>query len=298
MAKISVVVDAYNKEKDLPRCLNSVKGLADEILVCDEESTDNTVGIAKAYGARVVTHKTVPYVELIRNFEVSKASGDWILVLDPDEEVPKTLATHLLKVVKTPKADYYRLPRKNMIFGKWMRYSRWWPDYNIRFFKKGKVSWSEEIHAVPITLGKGADMPEKEELAIVHHHYDSIEQYIERMNRYTLAQAEMKIGAGYKFTWSDLIRKPAAEFLSRYFSGQGYKDGVHGLALSLLQAFSELVLYLKVWQKEKFRQEDPGAKEVVATMTKEGKELRYWQADAMLRETGNIFYRIRRKLKI
>lgn len=298
MTKISVVIDTYNKEKDLPRCLASVKNFADEIVVCDENSTDKTVEIARKFGAKIITHKTVPYVELIRNFEVSKATGEWILVLDPDEEVPASLAKELKKIVNKPKADYFRLPRKNMVFGKWLRHSRWWPDYNIRFFKNGHVSWSEEIHVVPLTTGQGTDIPDEEQFAITHHHYESIEQYIERMNRYTSAQSQKLTTEDYKFVWTDLFRKPVGEFLSRYFFGQGYKDGVHGLAVSLLQAFSELVVYLKVWQIGNFIDKDIPLKEIIGQIKKEGKEINYWQSDAMLRETGNPIYRVRRKLKI
>ena len=127
-----------------------------------------------------------------------------------------------------------------------MKYSRWWPDYNIRLFKKGSVSWNEVIHAVPMTQGIGGELEAKEELSIVHHHYDSVEQYVERMNRYTSRHAELRVKEGYKLVWKDLIVKPANEFFSRYFFGEGYKDGLHGIALSFLQAFSELVLYLKI----------------------------------------------------
>ena len=132
-----------------------------------------------------------------------------------------------------------------------MRHSRWWPDYNIRLFKKGFVSWNEVIHTVPMTQGIGSDFEEKEEFAIVHHNYDSIEQYLERMNQYSSQHAILKIKEGYRFLWKDVILKPSNEFLSRYFFGEGYKDGLHGLALSLLQAFSELTVYLKIWQKDK-----------------------------------------------
>ena len=298
MVKLSVVVDTYNKEKDLARCLESVTGLADEIVVCDEESTDNTVEIAKRFGAKIVTHKTVPYVELIRNFEVSKALGEWILIVDPDEEIPTSLVKKIRDTLKNPKADYYRLLRKNIVFGKWLKHSRWWPDYNIRLFRKGYVSWSEVIHAVPITKGRGRDFQEKEDFAIIHYHYETIEQYVERMNRYTSAQAEMKISEGHKFSWKDLITKPADEFLSRYFFGGGYKDGVHGLAVSLLQGFSEAAVYLKVWQHEKFRQTEPNLTDIVSTMRKKEKDFRYWQADASFNENRSLIEKIRRRLRI
>lgn len=298
MNNLSVVVNAQNVEKDLPRALASVKNIADEIVVVDQESTDKTADIAKKFGAKVFNYKKVEYVELARNFAVSKATEDWVLVLDPDEEVPQGLVLEIRKILKNPKADYYRIPRKNMIFGKWIKHSRWWPDYQIRLFKKGSVSWNEIIHAVPMTQGEGSEIEEKEELAIIHHNYDSIEQFIERLNRYTSVHSELLIKGGYKFIWTDLIDKPFKEFVSRYFSGEGYKDGVHGLALSLLQAFSELTLYLKIWQKEKFTDENPKLSEVVSTLRSQEKDLHFWESDASYKESKKFSDRLRRKLRI
>lgn len=298
MNTLSVVINAQDAEKDLLRALASVKNIADEIVVVDQGSTDKTAEIAKEFGAKVVSFKKVEYVELVRNFAISKATKDWVLVLDPDEEVTQNLAQEIQKILKDPKADYYRIPRKNIIFGKWMKYSRWWPDMNIRLFKKGSVSWNEIIHAVPMTQGKGGEMEAKDGTAIIHHHYDSVEQYIERMNRYTTQQAKLKVKDGYRFSWKDLIAKPANEFLSRYFSGEGYKDGIHGLALSLLQAFSELILYLKIWQKEKFVGEELKLNEIIKVLRDEEKDIHYWQNDAVYKKTGNITDRIRRKLRI
>lgn len=295
---ISVVINTLNEAKSLPVAITSIKSFADEIVVCDMESDDDTREIATKLGAKVFTHKRLPYVEPARNFAISKATGDWILILDVDEEVPASLAKKIKEVFKNSQADYYRIPRKNIIFGKWLQYSRWWPDYNIRLFKKGAVSWNEVIHAVPITQGRGQDLPDKEEFSIVHHHYDSIEKYVEHLNRYTSVQSELKIKEGYKFNWQDLIGKPANEFFSRYFMGEGYKDGLHGLALSLLQGFSELVLYLKVWQAEKFKDEDLKLGSVIHEMRKKEKELHYWQSDAMYKVTGKLSERIKRKLRI
>lgn len=296
--KISVVINTLNEAENLPRAIASVKGIANEILVCDMESTDGTPEIAKKLGAKVINHEDVGYVEPARNFAISKADGDWILILDADEEITKDLRNEIEKEIKNPRADYYRIPRKNIIFGKWMKHSRWWPDYNIRFFKKGSVSWSEIIHAVPMTTGVGAELPDKEELAIVHHHYDSIEQYMERLNRYTTVQAEIKSRGGYEFGYLDLIRKLANEFLSRFFFGEAYKDGLHGFAVSLLQAFSEVVLYLKIWQKSGFKEEKIEIVNIKNEVRKVRRDFNHWFADASFIETGNVMELIKRKFKI
>jgi (heptosyl)LPS beta-1,4-glucosyltransferase len=286
MGKISVVINTLNEEKNLARAIGSIRQLADEIVVVDMESDDRTVEVAKKLGAKVFNHKRISYVEPARNFGISKvADGErsrtsWILILDPDEEISPGLSKNLRKIVKSAnrrtEADYYRIPRKNIIFGKWIKHSRWWPDYKIRFFKKGFVSWNETIHSVPMTQGKGADLPAKEEFALIHHNYFSVEQYLERMNRYTHVQAEELLKNGYVFSWQDLLIKPMGEFLSRYFAGEGYKDGIHGLALALLQGFSETVLYLKIWQKQGFREKEIGRKEIRNEFKKIVKDLKWW----------------------
>lgn len=298
MEKISVVINTLNEEKNLAKALASVRQLADEIVVCDMESDDKTQEIAKKAGAKVYEYKRTGYVEPARNFALRQAQGKLILILDADEILPEKLAKKLKEIAKAPNADYYRIPRKNIIFGKWIKHSRWWPDYNIRFFKKGFVSWSEVIHSVPVTKGRGLDLEANERNAIIHYNYYSINQFVERLNRYTELHSILKIKDGYKFDWSDLIKKPMNEFLSRYFQGEGYKDGLHGLALAGLQAFSEFVMYLKVWEKQKFEEVEVKADDVIGEMKESESDLHYWQADTLLKEVGGLKNRIKRKFKL
>ena len=119
-------------------------------------------------------------------------------------------------------------------------------------FKKGSVAWDDTIHSIPFTRGIGADLPAEENLALIHHHYDSISQYVDKLNRYTDYQMTVVLERGYNFNWVDLWHKPFAEFINQFFARRGYADGIHGLALAGLQGFSELVLYLKLWQHSQF----------------------------------------------
>lgn len=300
VATVTAVINTLNEEKNLPRAINSVKDFVDEIVVVDMNSDDNTQKLARALGAKVYEHERTHYVEPARNFAISKATSDWILVLDADERIPHTLVRKLNKVIKDAKVDYYRIPRKNIIFGKWIKNSRWWPDYNIRFFKKGFVSWNEVIHTVPMTTGEGIDLKPLEKNAIIHYHYKTIDQYVERLNRYTSLHAKLKAKEGYKFQWQDVILRPSDEFLSRYFSGKGYKDGLHGLALASLQAFSELVLYLKIWQLEDFEKQTPSVGEVIKTISQTQADLNYWKADTLINEgkTNQYIQALKRKFKL
>ena len=286
MGAISVVINTLNEEENLPRALASVKNLADEVIVVDMQSGDKTVEIAKQFGAQVYSHERTGYVEPARNFAIDKATKDWVLIMDADEEVSDTLASKLKQIVKNPQADYYRLPRKNINFRRWIKNSRWWPDYNIRFFKKGTVTWNEIIHSVPMTTGKGEDLAVEDKYAILHYNYTSISKYIERMNRYTDIQARMLLAKEYKFNWRDLIRRPTQEFLSRYFAGEGYKDGLHGLSLALLQSFSELTLYLKIWQSEQFKPEALDVRELSKETKRAKRELDWWIIDSLIKSGG------------
>ncbi len=133
--KISVVVCTYNDEDKIARCLDSVS-FADEIVVVDDGSRDKTIELASKYTKNIFKHKSVGYVEPVRNFAISKATGDWILVVDSDEVIGEKLAKEIREFSKETEFSFVEVPRKNIIFGKWMKASMWWPDYNIRFFKK------------------------------------------------------------------------------------------------------------------------------------------------------------------
>lgn len=295
MLGISVVINTLNEEKNIQRAIKSVNW-AQEIIVCDMFSTDKTVEIAKKLGAKVVFHKKLSYVEPARNFAVSKASNDWVLVLDPDEEVVDSLKNRLIGIAsKMEQIDYVRIPRRNLIFGHWMQASMWWPDLNIRFFRKGKVEWSNKIHKPPQVQGEGLDLSTDEKWAIIHHHYESLSQFLERMARYTKVQADELYEEGYKFNWQDLIRKPLSEFLSRFFVGHGFEDGLHGLALSLLQAFSFVVVYLRVWEMEKFNPQIMDLPKLKELSSESGKEIDYWFNNANL--SKNTFKRFFQKLR-
>ena len=288
-SNISVVINTFNEAGNIGRAIKSVK-FASEIIVCDMYSDDETAKIAKSAGAKVFLHKRVGFVEPARNFAISKASNSWVFILDADEEIPQTLAKRLKELAeKNISANFVEIPRKNIIFGSWLQASFWWPDYQIRFFKKKSVLWNDKIHSKPQTKGEGLKLPEEEDFAIVHHNYKSIFQFIERLNRYTEIEAKQLLSEGYKFSWTDLIQKPTSEFLSRFFANKGYLDGIHGLALSLLQAASFLVVYLKVWEKDGFKEESLSLKEIDEERKKASEGFNFWIKE--LKSGGNIFRR-------
>lgn len=300
VSHVSVVINTLNEEKNIRKTIESLSW-AEEIVIVDDGSTDRTYEVLLSLkkerpNLKIFKHKSEGFVEPARNFAISKAKNDWILVLDSDEEVPVSLAKRLQEVANaTKQIDYVGIPRKNIIFGHFMRHSGWWPDMNIRFFKKGAVKWTDKIHRPPETLGQGIDLPADEKYAIIHNSYKTISQFIERMNRYTTIQAKELKDEGYNFDWKDLFEKPMGEFLSRFFANEGYKDGLHGLSLSLLQAFSFLVMYLKLWEMDKFRKQEINLSEVNNLKNQSAEAFNYWIKK--LKYPGNFFGRIFKKIK-
>lgn len=252
MNKISVVISTYNSAKDIKACLDSVKW-ADEIVVVDDGSTDNTVEIAKHYTKHIFHHKSVGYVEPARNFAISKATGDWLLIVDADEVIPQTLAKKLQEIASEEQTfTHVLIPRKNIIFGKWMQHTGWWPDHQIRFFKRGTVTWKDEIHSIPNVKGSGITL-EGENNAIVHVQYTTVTQFITKnYGIYAPQEARELLKKGYTFSYADAIRFPSREFLSRYFAREGYKDGFHGLVMSILMSIYHFILFLHLWEAKQF----------------------------------------------
>lgn len=295
MAKLSVVINTFNEEKNIERAIKSVN-FADEILICDMYSDDNTAVIAKKLGAKIIFHKRVGFVEPARNFAISKAAGDWILVLDADEEIPDSLKDKIIEIIsKDGVVTHVEIPRLNIIFGKTMKAALWWPDYHIRLFQKDSVIWGSKIHSKPKTEGQGLRLSEIDRFAIIHHHYDTVSQFLQRMDRYTTVQAKELKESGYEFDWKDLITKPLGEFLSRFFAGRGFEDGLHGLSLSLLQAFSHLVMYLKVWELKDFPQKSINFDELRTQSQKSGAEIEHWLKYGNL--SSNKLKRVLQKIK-
>lgn len=294
---ISAVLNTYNEEKNIERCLSSLGSFADEIILVDMGSKDQTLDKARKFDVKISHHPYTGFVEPARNYAIGKARGDWIFLIDADEEATNSLKSRLKKLSSLEDKSYFRIPRKNIIFGSWIKHAYWWPDYQIRFFKKGAVSWGDKIHSIPMTRGGGYDLNPEEENAVIHYNYQTVEQFIERLNRYTNIQAKELYLEGHKFSWKKLIGKSTQEFISRYFQGEGYKDGVHGLVISLLQAVSEIVLYAKLWELEGFSEEKVDIEELEKQLDERNKEEKFWIIDKKLKKEISPLSKLKLKLE-
>jgi glycosyltransferase involved in cell wall biosynthesis len=146
--KLSVVITAYNEEENIKDCLESAREIADEIIVVDNNSSDTTSEIAKKYTKDVFNQENNPEkIDVQKNFGFSKAKGDWILSLDADERITDDLAKEIKSAIDSDdETTGYWIPRKNIIFGKWIKNDMWWPDYQLKLFKKGKGKYTDGVH--------------------------------------------------------------------------------------------------------------------------------------------------------
>lgn len=296
MATITAVVHTRNSDKTLDLCLRSV-AWCDEIFVVDMGSTDKTVAIAKKYGAKVYEVKSdYGFADPIRNEYLGKVKTDWTLIVDSDEEVPDTLAAKLKDLMQVSTVSGYSLPRKNIIFGRWIEHTGYWPDYIVRFFKTGQAIYPPQVHAQPIVDGRHDFIPPEEGLALIHHHYNTIFDFVNRLNTYTSLEVEKLTKHGKTYSAREALREFFAELHRRFFQMQGYKDGSYGLTLSLLSGVYQMVSYLKAWEVSKI--EDGVALETVEEEVTEACDAAsYWVANERLKVEKKALPRIGLKLR-
>ena len=246
MATLSVVLITLNEEANIKRCLESVRW-ADEIIVVDSFSSDRTVDVAKQFTPHVYQQE---YPGSTRQMEkgIQYATGDWILFIDGDEEVSFELSEEIQQMLERGTVmTGYELLRKPRAFGKWIYHGGWYPDYQLRLLRKDSYTVNhEEVHGGFFTKGSHTRMR-----GIVYHYtYETIEEYVGKMNEYTSLQVSNRI-KGYSSVgahWYNFFLSPASHFLRMFFSKKGYRDGFHGFLLAVLDALYSMVLYMKVWE--------------------------------------------------
>ncbi len=292
---ISVVISTRNRAASLERTLASVKGLADEIIVIDNESEDETAAVAKKFRAKVFTRPNNLMLNVNKNFGFSKATGDWILCLDDDEELTLELKKEMQDAVRNTKDIVgYWVPRRNIIFGRWIEHGIWWPDRQLRLFKRGMGTYKEQhVHEYIEVVGRTENLSHP----YIHHNYDSLSQYLEKMQHiYTANEVDKYVKLGYRIHWYDAVRFPLSDFLKLYFAQSGYKDGLHGLVLAMLQAFYSFIIFVKLWEREKFLPREVGLPSVIREFIRSAQEMRYWMRTATMSESTDFLSRVWHRL--
>lgn len=285
--KISVVLATFNEEKNIKACLDSVKDWADEMIVIDEFSTDDTVNIAKKIGAKVFQEPHEPIFHVTKNKAINKAKYEWILQLDADERITpemkkeilgildgeyfgydnwisplKATINKIIKIYPEPKplteaASAYWLPRKNFFLGRYLTHTGQYPDPVIRLFQKGKaILPAKSVHEQMKVDGPIGWL--KSDLD--HYATPDFSRYLLRENRYSSLEATDLKKQGVKISFFNTLNylffMPAGTFFRLYIRHRGFLDGFPGFVFSIYSGFHHAFSYMKLWELYKNDQYD------------------------------------------
>jgi len=240
--RLSAIVITRNEEANIGACLDSV-AFCDERIVVDTDSTDRTVEIARARGARVVSHPFAGFGPQ-KNFALAQATGDWVFSIDADERVSAALASAIAQAVADGAADGYEIPRLSSFCGREMRHSGWFPDYVLRLFRRGKARFSDDlVHERVVCEGPVGRLTE----LLDHCSVVRLEEAISRIDRYSTAGAEMLTKSGRRVTFMSGITHGLWSFFRAYVLRLGFLDGREGFLLAVANAEGTYYRYMKAW---------------------------------------------------
>ena len=253
MPKLSVTVITRNEAADLGDALATV-AWADEIIVVDSQSTDETVAIARRYTDRVIVREWPGYIDQ-KNYASSIATHDWILSLDADERVTPELASEIkARLADTPREAAYRIPRVTWHLGRWVRTTDWYPDYQLRLYDRRAAQWTgRHVHEAVSVRGETGQLSGE----LQHYAYRDIADHLETIDRYTTLAARQMREAGKRAGALQIAGHPPLAFLRNYLAHGGIKDGVPGFIISALNAYYVFLKFAKLWELE--RLEQPGS---------------------------------------
>lgn len=242
MPRLSAIIITKNEAANIAECLDSV-AFADERIVVDSGSADDTVAIAKGKGARVEFHAFDGFGRQF-NHALSLAQGEWVFSIDADERVGPALAAELQLSMKEGKADGYEMPRLSTFCGRPMRHSGWYPDYVLRLWRRGSTRWTEDlVHPRPVCDGSVARLTQP----LDHHPVLRIEQSLRRIDHYSTLAADMLIARGRRVSFFSGIGHGLWTFLRTYLLRAGFLDGREGFLLAVANAEGTYYKYMKAW---------------------------------------------------
>ena len=246
MEKLSVVIITFNEQANIRRCIESVLPVADEIVVMDSYSTDDTVAIAKSMGARVILQRFLGYVNQ-KNKAVEMAAYDYVLSLDADEALDETLTQSILKVKQEFVFRAYRMNRCAYYCGEFIRHGVWYPERKIRLFDRRFAKWGgldphDRIEVSETT----AVYPLKGEL--LHYICDSVEQHRKRTQRFSTIAAESLYKAGKRTNLIKVFASPVWFFIHDFIIRRGFLSGIRGWHITRLQTMYLFLKYYKLWR--------------------------------------------------
>lgn len=246
MLNISAVIICRNEEKNIADCIKSLIW-CDEIVVIDSFSKDKTVSEAKNYTDKIFQNEWKGFAEQ-RKYSITKASFKWILSVDADERCSDELKDEIKELLKPDNdnadKDGFLIPRKSFFLGKWIQHCGWYPDYQMRLFKKDSVIVKDRlVHEGFEIKGKAGKLNSP----LLHYTVNSISEFADKINRYSTLSAQEKFDKK-KINLSYLFFKPFIEFKKKYFFQKGFLDGIHGLMVSLFHMMTKMLTYMKMYE--------------------------------------------------
>jgi glycosyltransferase involved in cell wall biosynthesis len=243
--QITAIIPCFNEEKTLPAAIESVSW-ADEIIVIDSFSTDQSPVIAQNMGARLIQHEYENSAAQ-KNRCIPMATYEWVFILDADETVTAALKHEILSMMKAaeePKAQAFWIGRNNQFMGRPIRYSGWQGDRVIRLFKRDQCRYEQKrVHAEIICEGEVSSLHNR----LDHNTYKGIQHYLDKLHRYAQWQAEDLFQQGKRVSAFKAVYKAGFRFFKHYCLQRGYKDGFPGLVISVLQSYAVFMRYVKLW---------------------------------------------------
>ena len=242
--KLTVTVITRDEASNVAAALDSVRW-ADEIVVIDSESTDGTVEIARRYSDRVIV-RSWPGYSAQKNFAAEQATHDWILSLDADERVSPELATEIRTLLNgVPAVSGYRVPRVTNHFGRWIRSTDWYPDYQLRLYDRRKATWAGRY----VHESVRAEGPVGQLRGELHHYaYRDIAHHLQTMDRYTTLAARQMYEEGRRPNWVDILVTPRLTFFRNFVLRGGFRDGTAGLIISIMNSYYVGLKFAKLWE--------------------------------------------------
>lgn len=245
MTPFSVVIITYNEEKNIGRCLESVKDVADEIIVVDSMSTDETKAICASYGVTFIEQPFLGYIEQ-KNFAMNSASHDHVLSLDADECLSSELKTSILTEKQNDFTfDCYRMNRLSSFCGQWIKHGTWYPDRKIRLINRKKGKWGGVNPHDKIVMNEGTSLKQLHG-DILHYTYETIDQIMAQTNRFTTIQSKAMFERGKRSNVIKLVINPLAAFISGYIIKRGFLDGYNGFIIARFSSHATLAKYAKL----------------------------------------------------
>jgi glycosyltransferase involved in cell wall biosynthesis len=244
---ISVLINTLNEAKNIRACVESVRW-ADEVIVVDMQSDDDTVDLARQMGCKVFPHNRMGFVEPARQFGILQTSNEWVLILDADEIVSEKTPIKLKEIVKSGTISGVKLPRKNLWKGYFLNCCGWYPDSQLRFLRKSHSTFPKLIHHQPEVNGEILSLPSSGEHFLIHNAVLSWSSRLEKLARYGNFSAEAMYQKGRRIGVIGILSRTFSSFIVNYFIKGGIFRGKLGLFLSMERACATFMKYTSLWE--------------------------------------------------